>query len=136
LFQIGVKLKTVQQEVSTSEMADESESELADEPESDRGESVFEKGAQTIDLKGPIPGSNHAAIKNWIVAEQAAFQDKKMWDPETQITVSEVAVSFIISSECSSSDIVDLAHCHSAIIAETMGFGDSETFPRVTRLHI
>ena len=49
----------------------------------------------TIDFIKGIPDSHELNVLNWIDAERQAFEGRVLWDEESKLNVSEVAVGTI-----------------------------------------
>ncbi|WVQ69001.1 uncharacterized protein L199_007213 [Kwoniella botswanensis] len=50
-----------------------------------------------IDLLHGTPGMEIEEVKTWVEGEQAAFADRKSWDDQAQLNVTEVATTLIVT---------------------------------------
>ncbi|WWC67711.1 uncharacterized protein I206_101623 [Kwoniella pini CBS 10737] len=50
-----------------------------------------------IDLLKGTPGMEIEEVKKWVESEQLAFRDKKAWDEQAQMNVTEVATTLIVT---------------------------------------
>ena len=86
------------------------------------GSSVSEDSdVPKIDFAAGVPDIDTPVIRDWVMAEQAAFEGKTVYDEISQLNVTEVAVSQTRQSV--STCILILGHLdhHSAIFTQTMG---------------
>lgn len=95
-------------------------------PKRPRGVAMMPKkeDVPTMNLLDGPPGGDDDEVREWLDAELEAFKDTKVWSEESQIQVTEVAVSSgmrIAVLAKNLVDSVDYPHCYSSISAKAMG---------------
>lgn len=58
-----------------------------------RADSLQEEQVPMIDLSMDTPGTGDQRLEKWALAEKMAFEGRRAWDPEAQLSVDECSVS-------------------------------------------
>jgi hypothetical protein len=94
------------------------------------------KAVPALDLQQGPPGFQEPEVQEWLSAELAAFKDTRVWSEESEVHVTEVAVSSGNVRYENWADSRDYTYHHAPILTEAVGLRDSCSRPRATSMRV